>query len=480
MLGCHRMFNAEDMNGMIEACYANPLLYVETMFPWGKPGTELANKSGPDHWQVLCLNEIGKAVRAGQDNVLMAVRSGHGIGKTALISWVIKWFIATRPKCRGVVTANTKTQLSTKTWREVAKWHSISEDKEFFEYQATTYRAKSARDDWVIDATPWSEHRAEAFAGMHADEVLVVFDEASLVADKIWETVEGALTTRGLWLVCGNPTRKDGRFAQCFTKFRHRWIRMSVDSRDCRMTNKARIATWAEDWGIDSDFFKVRVRGLPPSSSSLQLISDAVVDAAMSRKLERAHIPLSVPLLMGIDVGRQGDDESVFTFRRGRILYDEIVRLRIPDTMGVASQAAMWINRINPDTVFVDATGLGAGVYDRLVQLQYGHKCIEVHNGSKAQDSKVYENKRIENWVRMRDWAKTAMMPNNPDLREELIGPEFGFSARTNRMLLESKEDMKARGLPSPNIADSLSITFSEPIPVSLAGAAGQSTEPEW
>jgi len=399
---------------------------------------------------------------------------------TAFISWITKWWMFTRPMTRGVVTANTKNQLSTKTWRELSKWHTMALDKPLFDYQLTSFKSATVDNDWVMDAVPWSEHNSEAFAGLHADEVCVIFDEASKISDKIWEVVDGAFTTRGLWVVCGNPTQKDGRFAQCFGKFRNRWIRLSVDARDVRMTNKDRIRAMAEDWGVDSDYFKVRVRGLPPSASSLQLISESLVDGAINRRIERASIPRTMPLLMGIDVARQGDDESVFIFRRGRIMYDEVVRLRIPDTMQVASHAAMWINRLQPDTVFVDATGLGAGVFDRLVQLGHGSKCIEVHNGSQAQDEKVYENKRIENWVRVREWLKTGKLPEGcPDLRDELVGPEFGFSRKTDRMKLESKEDMKARGLPSPNIADALTITFSEQIAIKLGDLSQSQLEPE-
>ncbi len=470
-----------DLADLAERCYADPLLYVETMWPWMQAGTSLARQSGPDHWQVLALKAIGDAIKAGQENVFIAIRSGHGIGKTAFISWITKWWMFTRPMTRGVVTANTKNQLSTKTWRELSKWHTMALDKPLFDYQLTSFKSATVDNDWVMDAVPWSEHNSEAFAGLHADEILVVFDEASKISDKIWEVVDGAFSTRGLWVVCGNPTQKDGRFAQCFGKFRNRWIRLSVDARDVRMTNKDRIRALAEDWGVDSDYFKVRVRGLPPSASSLQLISESLVDAAMTRKIERASIPRTMPLLMGIDVARQGDDESVFVFRRGRIMYDEVVRLRIPDTMQVAAHAAAWINKLQPDTVFVDATGLGAGVFDRLVQLGHGAKCIEVHNGMQAQDEKVYENKRIENWVRVREWLKTGKIPEGcPDLRDELIGPEFGFSRKTDRMKLESKEDMKARGLPSPNIADALTITFAEPIAIKLGDLSQMQLEPEY
>lgn len=470
-----------DLADLAERCYADPLLYVETMWPWLQPGTSLANQSGPDHWQVLALEAIGNAIKAGQENVFLAIRSGHGIGKTAFISWITKWWMFTRPMTRGVVTANTKNQLSTKTWRELSKWHTMALDKPLFDYQLTSFKSATVDNDWVMDAVPWSEHNSEAFAGLHADEILVVFDEASKISDKIWEVVDGAFSTRGLWVVCGNPTQKDGRFAQCFGKFRNRWIRLSVDARDVRMTNKDRIRALAEDWGVDSDYFKVRVRGLPPSASSLQLISESLVDGAINRKIERASIPRTMPLLMGIDVARQGDDESVFVFRRGRIMYDEVVRLRIPDTMQVAAHAAAWINKLQPDTVFVDATGLGAGVFDRLVQLGHGAKCIEVHNGMQAQDEKVYENKRIENWVRVREWLKTGKLPEGcPDLRDELIGPEFGFSRKTDRMKLESKEDMKARGLPSPNIADALTITFAEPISIKLGDLSQSQLEPEY
>ena len=155
--------------------------------------------------------------------IQLAVASGHGIGKTALVSWIILWAISTKPDARGVVTANTETQLKTKTWAELGKWFHMFIGKDFFSLTATALFAKDSAHErtWRIDMVPWCERNTEAFAGLHNKErrILVVFDEASAIPDVIWETTEGALTdanTEIIWCVFGNPTRNTGRFRECF------------------------------------------------------------------------------------------------------------------------------------------------------------------------------------------------------------------------------------------------------------------------
>ena len=257
----------------------DPLGYVLYVFDWGQG--DLADEEGPDEWQADMLREIGEAMRTSETSVRMAVASGHGIGKTALTAWVIHWFIATRPGCAGVVTANTADQLKNKTWRELSKWNTRAINGHWFDWTATSFKSVERPDTWFIAAQPWSKERSEAFAGLHEKDVLVLFDEASAIDDVIWEVAEGAMTEKGaLWLALGNPTRGSGRFKECWGKFRNYWRTKQIDSRTAKRTNKAEIAQYETIYGADSDFFRVRVRGMWPRASSMQFIASDVVEAA--------------------------------------------------------------------------------------------------------------------------------------------------------------------------------------------------------
>ena len=228
------------------------------------------------------------ATATPDEAVRLAVASGHGIGKSALVAWVILWAMSTLSDTRGVVTANTEGQLRTKTWPELAKWHALSINKSWFTYTATSLQSSRPGRDrtWRVDAITWSENNTEAIAGLHnkGKRAFALFDEASSIADGVWETIEGALTDAGtdlFWLAFGNPTRTTGRFRECFAggRFAHRWQPQQINSRSVSMTNKAQIATWVHDYGEDSDFVRVRVKGEFPRAGTMQFIDSERVAA---------------------------------------------------------------------------------------------------------------------------------------------------------------------------------------------------------
>ncbi len=446
---------------MIEAMgklHWDPLGFVHFAFPWGEGA--LAGEDGPDKWQEETLRDIGEAVRAGAGAIQISVRSGHGVGKSALVAWVILWFSSTRPHPQGVVTANTKTQLTTKTWRELAKWHRLAINRDWFEWTATKFALKQHPETWFVSAIPWSENRPEAFAGTHEKDVLLIFDEASAIPDIIWETAEGAMTTPGaIWLAFGNPTRNKGRFKECSGKFRHRWQNKKVDSRNAKKADKAKVNQWVEDYGEDSDFVRIRVKGEFPRAGSTQFISEELVTAAQNREIPPgayAH----APVVIGVDVARYGDDQSVIYVRQG--LHTRKVRkFREKSTMELASYVAEEIREQDPDAVFVDVVGIGAGVVDRLRQL--GFSVIEVNAGERAMNPKEFFNRGAEMWSKMRDWLKVGYIPKDTELKDDLTGRQYGFDNK-ERLQLEKTEDMKSRGLASPDTASSLSTTFAMPV----------------
>ncbi|MEC9347339.1 MAG: terminase [Pseudomonadota bacterium] len=450
----------------------DPLGFVRWAFPWGVAGTPLHRASGPERWQSEILEAIGRRSRrldgGDREPVLVAVASGHGVGKSALVAWLVIWALATAADTRGVVTANTESQLKTKTWAELAKWHRMSRTRRLFRLTAGALQAadQGRARGWRIDMVPWSLNQTEAFAGLHNQgrRVLLVFDEASAIPDPVWEVSEGSLTDRDteiIWAVFGNPTQTTGRFRECFGRRRHRWLTRQVDSRVSRLTSHRQIERWIADYGEDSDFVRVRVKGEFPRTGSRQFISPGLVEGARGRMVEPER---NAPRVMGVDVARFGDDQSVILVRRAGLIEGEIERFRGLDLMALAGHVAARIRATEPDAVFVDGAGVGGGVVDRLRQL--GLRVHDVNGGEAARKPRDYANRRAEMWDRMRQWLKEGHLPEDPALVIDLVGPEYGFDNR-GRILLERKEDMKRRGLASPDAADALALTFAEIVPAS-------------
>jgi len=440
----------------------NALGFVRGIYPWGKPGT-LIDWDGPDEWQAEVLKEVSRCSEQGIA-AWIARASGHGIGKTALIAWIIHWFCSTRTSPEVVVTANTKVQLETKTWREVAKWQALAYNGHWFEHTATKYILKADPKTWFAAAIPWSKERSEAFAGTHEKHVLIIFDEGSAIDDKIFEAAEGAMTTPGaMFIVFGNPTRNTGRFHEIFHKQRHLWNTAQIDSRETKIAtgNKGLFKRWEDAYGEDSDFFRVRCKGQFPRAGTMQFIPGDIVEEAMIRGYHPT-VYSQMPKILGADVARFGDDQSVIIRRQG-LVASKLQKFREIDTMRFASIIAAEIEEWQPDAVFVDEVGVGAGVVDRLHHLKHKH-VIGVNGGRKAMNDQKYFNLRAEMWGKMRDWLEAgAMIPNDTELRDDLIGPEYGYDPR-ERTQLERKVDMKERDLASPDSGDALAHTFAQPV----------------
>ena len=479
---------ATEFEDDIGAFTLDPLGFVLYAYPWGEG--ELLGATGPRDWQREALNEIGARLRAGYEPgaalmpVLMARASGHGIGKSALVAWIAHWAVSTCKDARVVITANTQAQLTTKTWPELAKWFRLAINRDWFDVQATSIQSINPlhAKTWRIDAVTWSLTNLEAFAGLHnkGKRIVLLFDEGSGIDNQVWEVAEGALTdedTEIVWGAFGNPTEPSGRFAECFGRQRYRWLGRQIDSRTVPGTNKALHAQWAQLYGEDSDFFRVRVRGMFPRSGSMQFIPTGDVDAACERE---AVGLLTDPLIIGVDVARFGDDQSVICIRKGRDARTHpMIKFRGIDTMALAGRVAEEYHRLRADAVFVDGGGVGGGVIDRLRQLRV--PVFEVQFGARADrvtmgdERPAYANKRAEMWGNMREWLKGGAIPDDPELRQELTGPQDTFAIKDGRdaIQLERKADMKLRGLASPDSADGLALTFAYPVSSGAAATMG-------
>ena len=393
---------------------ADPLGFALWAFPWGEPGTALAARS-LEAWQEGLLASVRDGLLTPDQAIREATVSGNGVGKSALVSILILWATCTLEDTKGIVTANTETQLKTKTWAELGKWFNLFIGRDLFKLSATALFSRDPDHErtWRCDMVPWSEHNVVAFQGLHNEgkRLFMIFDEASGIVDGIWEAGDGCMTdanTQRLWFVFGNPNKPKGRFVECFPGGReaHRWHSRRVDSRDVSFTDKAEFAEWIRTWGEDSDFVRVRVRGVFPRTGSQQFIGPDLANAAAQRSVDVYSFD---PLIIGVDVARFGDDESVIFFRKGRDGRTvPPIRRRGVDTMTLAGLVAETFQNERADAVFVDGGGVGGGVVDRLRQL--GVPVVDVQFGAKSDNNLgatesgiVYANKRAEIWGSLRE-----------------------------------------------------------------------------
>ena len=436
----------------------DPLAFTAFMYSWGRKS--LLEWSGPDRWHV----EVFEAIRCYLEGpetmpLCIAIASGHGSGKTAFVAWLINWFMSCRPHPQVVCTANTETQLTTKTWRELAKWHKLAHNRDWFDWTATSFYYKKNPETWKANAIPWSEHNTEAFAGTHEESVLVVFDEASKISDRIWEVTDGVFTTRkNIWVVCGNGTRNAGRFYECFHKHKKQWLTWNIDSRDCKAANRPYLERLIKQYGGENqDQSRVRVLGLFPRTATRQLISGEAVDKAMAFEAEGWSY---LPKVIGVDVARFGENSSAICVRQGRKVYD-IETLPKQDLMMTAHHVAEVIKRERPVQIFIDGSGMGAGVVDRLRQLNFS--VVDVNGGNSSLNPR-FLNKRAEMWWEMKEFIEGACeLPKDTRLKDELTCVEYDFTDK-GRIRLDRKSDIMEDYGFSPDRADALAMTFAYPI----------------
>ncbi|WP_343094859.1 terminase, partial [Veillonella parvula] len=307
-----------------------------------------------------------------------------------------------------------------------------------------------------------SKNSPESFAGLHnqGNRILVLFDEASAIDDVIWEVTEGALTdanTEIIWCAFGNPTRNSGRFRECFRKYRKFWNTYQIDSRTVKISNKAKIEEWLEAYGEDSDFFKVRVRGVFPSASDLQFISTEIADKAQKQVYKPGQFE-HLPVIIGVDPAWTGSDSLEIVMRQGYYMKSLASIPKNDDDWRMAQLIAQFEDEYKADAVFIDM-GYGTGIYS--IGKQLGRKWRLIEFGGKSNDP-VYLNMRAYMWGQMKEWLREggSIPPNDQALYDDIVGPE-AIIDKNGHIQLESKKDMKDRGLPSPNKGDALALTFA-------------------
>lgn len=444
---------------LIDSYWDNPVWFAEDMLGFVA-----------DSWQSDVLMDLAKHPK-------VSVRSGQGVGKTGLESIAITWYLCTRPFPKVIATAPTRQQLYDVLWAEIAKWLSKSKVENLLRWTKTKIYMNGYDERWW--ATARTAVRPENMQGFHEDYMLFVVDEASGVADNIMEAILGTLTGyENKLLLCGNPTRTSGVFYDSHNTDRDMYKTHKVSSMDSPRTSEDNINMLLRKYGKDSDVARVRIFGDFPRGESDSLISLEVAEQATETKVD---ISRDFTLHIGVDVARFGDDKTFIAPRIGNKVFtlQEYSKKDTMETTGNIIKTVEGFKKENPQinkvVIKIDDDGLGAGVTDRLREVnrqrKLGYIIIPIKNGAKAKEYDDYHNKAAEMWGKMKELLDNNMsdflqggsglieLPNDPTLIKQLSNRKFRIDS-DGRIELEEKAVMKKRIGESPDRADAVIYAF--------------------
>lgn len=421
-------------------------------------------------------DQQGEALEALDKHDSVSVKSGHGCGKSGVESVTVLHYMSCRTFPKIPCTSPSKHQLYDVLWAELSKWHRQMNPlfRDMFLWTKEKFMHKEHPEEWFAVARTATKENPEALAGFHADYVLRIIDEASGVCEPVFEVLEGAhgrLETKELQ--CGNPTRLEGTFYRSHTKDKDSYHGITWSCLDSPWVKQQYIDRIFRKFGKDSNIARVRVYGLFPLQEGDSFIPYALVEDALYRDIVPQD---NQPCVFGVDVARFGDDETVIAIRRG----DEFLPyhvLRGKDTVQVASYVKALANVYKPTSIFVDVIGWGAGVHDNLYHAGFPSYGINVSE-SPAMEPDTYRRLRDELWGHMRDWLQerrgrlcnkycdslkgSAIDDPEDSLIGELTTPKYEIPH--GKIVIESKDKLKARQVQSPNRADAHNLTFAQPM----------------
>lgn len=420
----------------------------------------------PDAWQVDALHDY-----AGHQR--LAWKACKGPGKTATLSWCAWHFLALYPDSKIAATSISGDNLADGLWTEMALWQSKSPFlSKRFEWAKTRITCREDPETWWMAARSWSRsadsnQQANTLAGLHAENIMFIIDEAGGVPDGVMSAAEAALATIGgtkRLLIAGNPTDVAGPLYRACTTERELWqlIEITADPDDPKRTPRVSIE-WARQqiakYGKDNPWVLVNVFGKFPPSGLNTLLGPDEVNAAMGKHLS-VDIYGDQAKVLGVDVARFGDDKTVIFPRQGRASFTP-VEMRNARTRDIVARVAQAFDKWQADIIFVDDTGgYGIGVIDGLTDA--GYPVVPVNFSSRALDPR-YVNKRAEIYFLLAEWVKSGgVLPTNVELTGELTTPKYWF--HKNQFQIEDKDDIKKLLGRSPDLADALALTFAQPV----------------
>jgi hypothetical protein len=420
----------------------NPVLGIESLF----------NVKLDDQQKALVLG-------ACEPNARIAVKSGQGCGKTSTLVWLTILFLLTLEDCRILITAPSAQQLNRVYHSEFLKWYARLPEvfKGFFEIKKESIHIKG-KEYQMASLVTGNPSNIEGLQGGHATNYIIMGDEASGLDELVFDTLLGTLGTGdGRFILTSNPVRNSGRFYEIFMSENPRWKRLTFSG-----LSSTQISTsWLEDmksmYQEEEDNWQIRVLGNFGRFGEQQFIPSSLVETCSRNYLEYKEYS-NYPKVAGVDVARFGSDQTVFTLRQGPKILD-ITKFSNLDTMEVAGRIVDYHHRFLPSVIYIDSIGVGAGVFDRAAQL--GLPVKEVIVSQKSTRPMMYGNFRAQLWGSLRDWMSNGGdIPDDKDLSSQLNSMQFMYNNKM-QILLMSKKDIKRMGLPSPDIADSIALTFA-------------------
>lgn len=428
----------------------------------------------PDTWQ----HEVLTALGHGQTRI--SIRSGHGVGKSTCLAWIMIWFLLTRFPVKIVVTAPSAPQLFDALWSELRAWLGKLPAAwlSLLDIQSDSIALKARPDEAFISARTSRAESPDSLQGVHSRNVMLVVDEAAGVPEQVYEAAGGSMSTPGaITILAGNPTRTTGMFWRTHTLEAQRWFCKRVSSLDSPRVDPAYAQEIAERRGIESNAYRVRVLGEFPLAEGDTLIPAVLVEDAMRRP---AEIDDMAPEIWGVDVARFGTDQSCLIKRKGFTVLEPPRRWTGFDTMQLTGAIVAEYQRQEsapPGAIVVDAIGLGAGVADRLRELKL--PAIDVNVAESPSAGGQFVRLRDELWQATRDWFdnRTVSLPWDDVLRDDLCAPRYGFSS-DGKLKIESKDQLRSRGVPSPDSGDSLCLTFAPGAYLAAAYGAARRSQP--
>ena len=413
----------------------------------------------PEKWQ-------GEALEALRKHNRIAIRSGHGVGKSALLAWCILWWLLTRYPAKVACTANTSTQLNDVLWGELDLWYRKLPKALQKELDLKSERMElvcNPKQSFAVARTARKEN-PEAFQGYHSPNMLFIVDEASGVDDIIFEVGKGAMSKNtAKTIMTGNPTRTNGYFYNAFHSMKAFWHTMKVGCADSTQVSQEYIDECAEEYGIDSNAFRVRVLGEFPVEGDDVVIPLHLVESAITRDVE----PVGEEV-WGLDIARFGDDRSALAKRRGNVLVEKVKWWKNKDLMQLTGLIVNEYNEAKrkPTAIFADVIGVGAGVVDRLSE--QGLPVVGINVSESPAFGEKFMRMRDELWWTARDWfyKLDCKMPDDGALLAELTMPTYNFTSG-GKIKVESKDELKKRTAKtassmgkSPDLADAFCLTF--------------------
>jgi len=411
----------------------------------------------PDEWQ----KDFLSAVASGERKI--SIRSGHGVGKSTTASWAMLWFLLTRYPVKVVVTAPTSAQLYDALFAELKRWVKELPQpiQDLLDVKQERIELKASATEAFISARTSRAEQPEALQGVHSDNVMLVADEASGVPEAVFEAAAGSMSGHNaLTILLGNPVRSSGFFFDTHNRLKDEWWTKRVSCIDSARVSKEYVDDMKSRYGEESNAFRIRVLGEFPKSDDDTIIPMDLLESAKHRDT-RAYE--DAPIVWGLDVARFGSDSSVLCKRQSNVVHT-LERWRNLDLMqltgAVVAQYEACDHKNRPAEILVDSIGLGAGVVDRLRELKLPARGINVSE-SPAMGA-TYLNLRAELWHKAKAWLekRDCKIPNNEDLIGELATVRYTFTSN-GKIKIESKDDIRRRGLKSPDMADAFVLTFA-------------------